>query len=126
MAVRFDPALCPYCQAPIEARYSQYRRSRPHRLFAPLLAFGVVATTGLLVMSFVWTDELVWRLTQEMDLRRRERGTQSFLAFIATLVPIGYATRWWWRRIHRLPRWFTAECKACPWIGPCRVYADWS
>ncbi|MBA4066807.1 MAG: hypothetical protein C0501_24485 [Isosphaera sp.] len=122
--VRFDPAECPGCGSPVEARYTQYRDAR-RPLFGALLAAGLVATFGLVALS-LWATFYLPGLLLEGDDRiaRRERGVLHFLAFVATLPVIAWLTRRWWRALDRLPRTFGYECGTCRWAGPCRVAAS--
>jgi hypothetical protein len=78
-----------------------------------------------MVLLALWsTGTLVGRLTDGLGWPQEERGLVFFLAFVATLPAVCYATRWWWRSVNRLPRRFVARCERCGWSGPCRVYED--
>ena len=121
LIVRFSPLQCPVCDAPVAARYSQYRHASRHPLFGVLLVAGVIAIIVISLLS-LWGAAILtaWAVDGQW-LRRKERGMIYFLAFAATLPVIVWLSRLWWRAIHRLPRQFEYECEACRWVGPCLV-----
>jgi hypothetical protein len=86
-----------------------------------LLIVGVVQTIGTLLLSLWGTGMLIAALTDGQGFRAKERGLLYFAAFAATLPVIAWLSRLWWQHLHRLPRTFACECRACKWSMTVRV-----
>jgi hypothetical protein len=135
-SVRFTPAKCPDCGAPVEATYAQYRQSRPHPLFLPLLILGVVALivaipASLFGCRFVvreWVaPELPGGLSEPPGdlnpvsaalMRGKALAAVYYPLWVLTLPVIGFIFWLGWRVVGRLPRKLAYECPACLWTGP--------